>query len=174
MNKPGLPDTDTDPSPPVKIRRPRLVLLLGVVALILAVFIGSQVLGVLFGIVFPEKPPLPPNVREISHESTSYGVDSWFYGSDEDACAVLVYYQGQATKCTVAPFGCGSDMVLQTTRSGQHVALCSGEKDFSIFMMTWDVNIATGDELTGQTQFRLDRKVYWAGNKPRPTPEFSQ
>lgn len=172
MNKPGLPDTD--PSPPVKIRRPRLVLLLGVVALVLAVFIGSQVLGVLFGIVFPEKPPLPPDVKELSHESTSYGVDSWLYSSDEDACTVLEFYQAQATKCTVSPFGCGADMVLENTHPGEHVALCSGEKAFSIFLMTWDVNIATGDGTTTQTEFRLSRKVYWAGDSPRPTPEFSQ
>jgi hypothetical protein len=172
MNKAGLPDTE--PSPSVKIRRPRLVLLLGVVALVLAVFIGSQVLGVLFGIVFPEKPPLPPDVEELSHESTSYGVDSWLYSSDEDACTVLEYYQTQAAECTVSPFGCGSDMVLKTTRPGEHVALCSGEKNFSIFLMTWDVNIAIGDGTTAQTEFRLNRKVYWSGNSPRPTPEFSQ
>jgi hypothetical protein len=148
-------------------------LLLSALGLILAIYIATQVLGVLYGIVFPPSAPLPAKAHEISHKNLAHGVDEWVYGTDQSGCEVLAYYQEHGGTCRVAPMNCGADIVADVNTPGQHVAICSGESQFSIFALRWEVNIATGYRANGLTQFNLMREIFWTGEVPRPTPTSS-
>jgi hypothetical protein len=169
-NKSGSPKPNAEQSDKIVIRRPRLVLLLGGVVLLLLFYIGTQVFGVLYGIVFPAQPPLPPDVHEITHENADYGFDTWLYGTDQDACEVVAFYATEGGRCLLSPGYCNTGTVIEVDTPGQHVARCSGEQEFSIFAMRWNAIIATGDEFAGKTQFRLEREVFWSGSIPKPTP----
>jgi hypothetical protein len=158
--------TETQSRGVVVIHRPRLLLALGAAALALAVFVATQVIGVLFAIVSPAAAPLPPDVTELRHENTTYGVDDWLYGTDHDACEILEFYRENGGTCQAAPFMCGEDVVLDVTSAGQNVGSCSADVEFSIFSMRWEVNIATGYRSDGVTQFRLSREVFWFGSPP--------
>jgi hypothetical protein len=154
-------------SPDDHIRIPLKVLILGFVAVALALIIGSQVIGVLYGILFPPSPPLPGNVAEILHDNPSYGVDDWLYNAADKPCDVVSFYQSQGGNCRVAPFWCGDDREADPTQPGfetrhQNVARCTGNVPFSIFTMHWQVTIATGDSQQFPTLFRLSREVYWS------------
>ncbi len=169
-NKDGSPNPNTQQSNKIVIRRPRLTLLLGGVALLLLFYIGTQVMGVLYGIVFPVQPPLPSNVHEISHENDDYGFDSWLYGTDIEACEVVAFFESENGSCIRAPGRCNASTIIDIDTPGQHVARCSGEQEFSIFAMRWNAIIATGDEVSGKTQFRLEREIFWSGSIPKLTP----
>jgi len=140
------------------------LLLISVVAVIFALFIGTQVIGVLYAIVYPAQPPLFSDSRELRHTSDSYGVDEWLYATDEDACEVLSFYQAEAETCRVSPNDCSSGL------PNQNVARCTGEKSFSIFAMKWEVNISTGDRTSEKTIFSLSREIFWTGSIPQSVP----
>lgn len=157
--------------PEIVIRRPRLTLLLIAVVIMLAFLIGTQIIGVLYGIVFPPKPPLPPFAREVRHTAGEYGVDEWVYWSSDNACQTLQFYRRYAETCTVAPMNCdASGMVLGETPRSQHVGRCTGTITFSIFAMRWSANIATGDTNANETLFSLSRDISWTGVLPPPLP----
>jgi hypothetical protein len=149
------------------IRRPRLLLVLGAVALVLAVYIGAQVIGVLYGIIFPPPPPVPSNVTELTHTNEAHGVDDWLYGVDVPGCAVVKFYVDNGATCVIAPTMCNSQDTPSPNTPGQHVATCTGQSKFSIFAMKWEATIAEGYTTQGQTHFRLLREVYWTGAVPQ-------
>lgn len=171
MSNSGTPENPQ--SNDIVIRRPRLLLIIGGVALILLFYLSTQVIGVLYAMVFPPQPPIPNNVREISHENQDYGVDKWLYASDEAACDVLKFYQNLTDSCVIAPGRCGADSEIDIHTPGQHIARCTGNQTFSIFAMRWWVNIATGSlstATTDSTEFSVEREVYWTGTLPQLTP----
>lgn len=150
------------------IRVPVGLLILGIIAVGLALVIGSQVIGVLYSIFFPPSPPLPKNVTEISHDNPTYGADDWLYNAVDKPCDVVAYYQSQGGNCRIAPLWCADEREADSTQSGhdsrhQNVARCTGNESFSIFSMHWQVTIATGDSEQFPTLFRLNREVYWGG-----------
>lgn len=151
-----------------------LPIVLAVLAVALAVFIGSQVIGVLFAIVFPADAPLPENVVELEHESASYGVDEWYYSTATDACAIVRFYEANGGECRVAPGLCNSGFVEGGfLTEGQNVAQCEGQVEFSLFAMEWYANIATGYGEDQPTRFRLEREVFWGGQVPPAFPTLS-
>ena len=168
--------SDTNKPGPVKrfrFRHPRLLLGLGIIVAVIAVYIGVQGIGILYSIVFPAMPPVPEGVHEVRHDSTEHGFDTWVYSSDQDACAVLNFYREHGTGCVVMPSACGSaDATMPQSARNQSVGQCQGQETFSIFSMSWNAMISTGDASTRKTTFRLEREVYWTGAEIRPTPEF--
>jgi hypothetical protein len=149
------------------------VLIIGAAAVILAIVIGTQVVGVLYSILFPPGPPLPQGMKLISHQNIDYGVDEWIYGTDEDACKIVAFYQNAGGQCRVSPVSCGptppsdgADGGIPTI--GESVGRCEGQSPFSIFAMKWEAIIGTGYPSGGRTQFRLRREVYWTGTVPVP------
>jgi hypothetical protein len=155
---------------------PWRIIVLGVVALVLAVIIGTQVLGVLYVIVFPPGPPLPGDVTLVSHVNTDYGVDEWLYDSRQSTCEVLTYYTNSGGKCRITPLQCGdqTDAADSTgwTAPGQHIARCVGESKVSIFAMRWQAIVATGPSRDMPTEFRIVREIFWTGQiPPMTTPE---
>jgi hypothetical protein len=150
------------------------MLLVGIFALALAVFIATQVIGVLYAIVFPPAPPLPDKTTVISHKNIAYGVDDWEYGTDQDACRVVQFYAEKGGACRAAPFQCApnpspDDLTPGQNTEGQHVARCVGQTQFSVFAMRWEAIIAANYQAQGKTHFRLTREVYWTGAVP-PQP----
>jgi hypothetical protein len=140
------------------------LLLIMALAVILALFIGTQVIGVLYAIVFPAQPPRFADSRELRHTSDSYGVDEWLYETDTSACEVLAFYQSEADTCRLAPTDCS------TSLRNQNLARCSGETFFSIFAMKWEVSVSTGDSSEGGTLYSLSREIFWTGSIPQPVP----
>lgn len=171
MSSSGIPDKPQ--SSDIVIHRPRLLLVIGGAALLLLLYLSTQVIGVLYAIVFPPLPPVPAEVRELRHENEDYGVDQWLYASDLEACEVVRFYQRLTDSCVIAPGRCGAGSEIDIQTPGQHIARCYGDQYFSIFAMRWRVNIATGNpnsEASGSTEFSLEREVYWTGSIPQPTP----
>lgn len=153
------------------IRVPVRLLIIGLVLVVLALIIGSQVIGVLYAIVFPPSPPVPQNVSLLSHTTSDYGVDDWLYTSSDHVCDVVKYYQSQGALCRIAPLWCGDNRSADTTISGvgmlnQNVARCVEEGTFSIFAFRWEVVIATGSTTQESSQFRVNREIYWTGAVP--------
>lgn len=157
---------ETEPSASHGRHLSLLAIPLLVVVVIVAAYIGVNVLSVLFAVVSPPMPPIPPNVTQISHESPAYGVDYWRFTSTEDGCALVRYLQDNGGVCLNAPAQCSAPEGQQgTTTLDGIVARCEGRQDFSIFTMTWSGRVIR--EAPGKTQLQLDREVYWLGTGPQ-------
>jgi hypothetical protein len=166
-----LSEIQTDPLTPAEpssARRPpflAIILLVPVVAL--AFYIGTNVLSVLYGVVAPPLPPLPPYMDQISHDSPAYGVDNWKYTSTEGACQLVKYVIDNGGTCQIAPMQCGDYRELHTEFSiaTSVVARCSGKMNFSIFNeQWWSLVTRTIDD---KAKFELNREVYWLGTGPQ-------
>lgn len=147
------------------------MLILAIALVGLSLYVGAQVVGVLYGIVFPPNAPLPDGSVQLEHENLAYGVDNWLYGTTEDACRVARFYVAADGICRIAPNICENSRVDEdeTLGSGDNIARCSGTTQFSIFEMSWNVDVAAGYTDEYPTRFRLEREVYWIGNAPRQT-----
>ena len=149
-------------------RRPSpLLILLLIVVLGLALFVGTNVLGVLFAVIAPPMPPLPPNMTEIEHTSVAYGVDDWKYTSPTDACEVVKAIVQNGGDCQLMPLQCAD---AQTTTGDFQVntalvARCGGKVAFSIFNMQWWAHVTRNSDT--ETQLELHREVYWIGTGPQ-------
>ncbi|MBC8170697.1 MAG: hypothetical protein H7X77_03460 [Anaerolineae bacterium] len=157
------------------LRRGLLPLLLAIIAVGLAVFVGAQVIGVLYSMVFPPAPPRPASLTELSHTSEAYGVDMWAYGTADDACVVARFFITSGGECVFAPTVCDAGFVNNSSmQPGSNVAQCSGVTAFSIFAMRWEAIIAAGYKDGNPTQFKLSREIFWTGEVPpamfAPTP----
>ena len=134
-------------------------------ALLLALFVATQVLGVLVGIVSPPDPPLPEGAERISASSPAYGVDDRVYNVPEGACVVLDYYIAQGASCRVGPLQCGTGGGT-LAGGGAMVARCYGTAPFSIFDQGYEVIISRAQQGGANTELRLIREVYWLGSAP--------
>ena len=85
----GAPPSPKDESPR---RFPFVAVIVGVAALALALYVATQVIGVLYGIIAPPAPPLPSDVQQTSYTNRAHGVDTWSYSVPMEACAVARYY----------------------------------------------------------------------------------
>ncbi len=172
MNNSGSPDQQSAVEPGAAAT-PRAVpwrlIIVGGVALLLALVIGTQVIGVLYAMAFPPSPPLPDNVTLVSHVNPSYGVDDWVYQSSGDPCSLAVFYEAAGASCEVSLLWCDGADYTTVYRANQHVARCYGTTPFSIFTMHWQVLIASGNDSSSPSEFRLRREVSWVGS-PSPAP----
>jgi hypothetical protein len=147
--------------------------LAALLAVIFALYMGLQVIGVLFSIAAPPQPPLPEDARQVEYSSTAYGVDEWVYTTQQDACRVFEYYQDLSAECSLLSNLCRTETSDASASSPLNVARCSGEVVFSIFAMRWNAVIATGYNAEEPTHFRLSREVYWTGEIP-PTNFYNR
>lgn len=168
-------DVDSVTSLPENRRVPTKIIVLGAFAVIFALVVGSQVIGILYAIFFPPATPIPDQSTVVSHSSKDYGVDDWLYTSKLSACDVMHFYEQKDGVCRVAPVWCSEDSTSQSTpaganTTGQNVARCVGTQQFSIFALRWEVVIATGATADQATQFRIGREIFWTGAVPPYTP----
>lgn len=169
----GLPSSD-DTSPEESSGRlslPCLIMtLIAAVLLVFAVLFATRIFGVLYGIVFPANPPLPTGLVRLEHNNLAYGVDEWVYGTEQDGCEILDYYQRNGGTCSIAPGICGPSGFQRSGFSSQNIGACTGTEEFSIFAMRWEMNVTSGYRSPPTTRFSLRREVFWTGSIPRPTP----
>ncbi len=132
---------------------------LSALALTLAVTVGGQVVGVLFGVINPPLPPLPAGLRELSHQTHAYGVDTWRYASAEAACRIVEAFEALGAACFLNVLPCDARMSQMRNVS---VARCQGVLEFSIFRMTWSALVfATGADVQ-TTEVEVRRQIQWA------------
>jgi hypothetical protein len=141
---------------------------LALAVVLLALYIGAQVLSVLYGIVMPPQPPRPNDVLEVSHQSDAYGVDSWEYTAPGDPCAVVQFYEARGGACVVGVGLCGREGSDQLETPA--AAVCSGQTPFSIFNMHWSATIFPNS--ADSSRLEVKREVYWIGTGPEATPQF--
>jgi len=172
----SAPNEHEEAPAPVKARRSLspLMLVLLVFILLLSVYIGIQLFGVLFGMIFPPDAPVPSDVVELSHDNLAYGVDDWLYGTTQNGCEVVQFYIEQDGVCDVPPGVCGTGAFFSPNGASQNLGSCYADVEFSIFTMRWNVEIATGYGGDSLTKFRLKREIFWIGTPPSesavPTP----
>lgn len=139
-----------------------LWLVLALVGAGLAVYIGVNVIGVLFNIVSPPEPPLPDAAVETSHESPAYGVNYWRYTVSEDACSILEYYLSFTEDCMVSPMACASS-TSEYASADRLVARCYGNEQFSLFSQRWEAVILRNELDATTTRVDVSREVNWTG-----------
>lgn len=158
--------SDPIATPPGRRLRGSVALIIVTLAVVaLALFMATQVLSVLVGIVSPPDPPLPEGAVRVSASSAAYGVDDRVYSVPESACAVLDVYIAQGASCRVAPLQCGSGGSTLAGGVGM-VARCYGTAPFSIFDQAYEAIISRGQQGGDTTELRLFREVYWLGSAP--------
>jgi hypothetical protein len=144
---------------------PALPLTVSVVAVGLALYIGSQVIGVLYAIINPPSPPLPPQARLIESTSPAYGVDYNRFEIDAPACSIADFYdQLDEGYCVFAPGQCGGDLPTNDPL----VARCYGEQTFSIFVMQWEAIVSVDAQAPDITYLNLSREIFWLGEGRQP------
>lgn len=136
-------------------RLPWTLLLFAGVGVLLALVIGTQVIGVLYALAAPPVPPLPAGLVEITHTNVGHGHDTWLYQTQQPQCDVAAFFVEQGGYCPP----CTASTSLT----------CTGEREFSIFAMRWQADI---DQAGITTQIQLERRVSWSGSFP--SSRFSQ
>ncbi len=160
------------PSPEPTPKRQQVSLrafVLSAFAFALAIFVATQVIGVLYAILFPpDGPVLPLNVTELSHRTEAPGVDYWTYGTDQNACEVMRFFASQGGICQTVPLMCGgpNDTSLAESTPAQQVGSCTGELPLSIFTLRWEVRVSAYHPTGGSTHFSVLREVLWLGTYP--------
>ena len=149
---------------------PLWLIVLGLVALVGAVFVGVPVLRALSGLVFPADPPLPPNVTEISHDNIAHGYDRWRYTTDQTVCDVAEFYIDAGGICTT-PAGMCVDGDYNSLGYGiENIATCYGTGEFSIFGLRWELTMDIIRTRDGEfTEFEIEREALWSGPAPIAT-----
>ncbi len=139
-----------------------LVILLGfglTITVICGVLVGPRAVSVLYGLVAPPDAPLPSPVREVSHQSEVYGVDTWEYRTAQNACDVIAFYREAGGTCELEGEWCSAKD--DTTLYADPVGTCTGSETFSMFFMRWRAEIRAGYRGEDGTGFTLNRTIFW-------------
>lgn len=142
-----------------------LVVLLGV-ALLLALSVATNVLGVLFAIAVPPMPPVPDGAREVAHTNYAYGVDTWDYHVTSDGCVVAQALVDTGATCRLTPLQCSEMLPPRADFSVPEtlIARCVGTIEFSVFTMQWAAVISRLPDQAGSTLLQLEREIFWIGS----------
>jgi hypothetical protein len=133
-------------------------------AFVVAILVGATVCPTLSAIILPPGPKLPPgNVAELSHESLTKGDDEWLYGTDQDGCAVAMFYKDWLKDCSFAPnVSCKSgstESIIGEQGNSYQVATCRGRQSVGTGTFAWTVYVSSGYSTGNKTLFRLVREV---------------
>jgi len=133
-------------------------------AFLVALLVGASICPTLSALVIPPAPKLPPGtVNEISHESKAAGEDEWLYSTNQDGCAVALYYTNWLVNCDYSPaVACKNgktDAVIGNSTKRFHVATCIGKQTVGNYSLNWTVYIDSGVPTGDVTVFRLIREV---------------
>jgi len=123
-----------------------------------------QGIVLLLGMIAPPLPPLPADVRLLSHQARGYGLDSWRYAGP--LCDSLAYYQASGAACTWERL-CPSDESDLRFMPYTPLGRCQGEQRFAAFAMRWRATFSTlGESTASQVEIRLEREIFWNGELP--------
>lgn len=160
----------TDKPPDVKASNdkggvPMWMPLVGLLAaFVVALLVGASICPTLSALVLPPGPKLPPGtVNEVLHESKAAGEDEWLYSTNQDGCAVALYYTNWLVNCdyspTVACKNGKTDNIIGNPKRSFHVATCMGKQVVGNYSLNWTVYIDSGMTSGDVTVFRLIREV---------------
>jgi hypothetical protein len=175
MSSSGSPEFDdrvlTDDAPVRDEHRRRGLLpaaLIGVLLLVAVIALSREALGILYAILLPPTPPLPAGAQLITHESESYGVDTWRYSLAQDACELVTFFESNGGTCQTAPLRCLPDAGSATPpQDGERrAARCYGTVSFSQFSMRWQAALGDTSDPLAPTALDLTREVFWLGHAP--------
>ncbi|MAS34638.1 MAG: hypothetical protein CL610_11570 [Anaerolineaceae bacterium] len=155
-------DPETEPTGGI----PWVALLLGGLALIFVVLVGPRVVGVLFGIMAPPEPPVPPNARLLTYSREAYGVDVWTYDTTQDICDLVLFFKEQGGDCPIFPPRCATKTDSVPQSSPDLIAQCVGDMEFSVFAMRWQFAIPVRSISPQRPRFDLSREIFWTGDLP--------
>lgn len=135
---------------------------------LLLIVVGAQAAAILYALVAPPEPPLPPGAVQLSHSSEAHGLDHWSYSAAENACETVRYYEAVAQRCSVEPIWCfdSSELAPPIGGGGQRVAACTADVPFSLFLMRWNVVIEGGYDPAAPTRLQVSREISWTGALP--------
>ena len=158
----------TDESPkPANDRKgvPMWMPLVGLMAAFLAaLLVGATVCPTLSAIVLPPGPKLPSGtITQVSKDPMTKGDDEWLYSTNEDGCAVALFYQDWLKDCSYAPnVTCKNGApvtIIGETGESYHVVTCQGKQAIGSYTFAWTVYIDSGYPTGDKTIFRLVREV---------------
>jgi len=133
------------------------------VAVVVALFIGIRLFGVISVLIFIPDPPLPDEIDLISHENTAYGVDTWTYSSSQSVCEVVTFYESQSRMCDIPAGICETRNEQTEVPIGERIS-CSGTEQVSIFGYRWDVEIYRAiRDSKATTLMDVQRIMQWNG-----------
>jgi hypothetical protein len=160
----GTPST-TDVTT-VSQRRGRWLLLVLLLLFVLALVIGWQVVGVLFGLVSLPEPPVPSFAEETAHREDIYGFDTWSYRASALVSEMTLYYTQAGATCTTLPFSDAQAALLARLfpQSTNVVALCEGSETFSRFTMHYMAAITSYDANEALSYLDISRQIDWIGD----------
>lgn len=145
-------------------RPPLWVILLAGVVVILSAYVGLQIFGVLWGIVFPPDAPRPDDVVELTHTGGDYGYDEWAYESALNPCELIAFYEAEGSTCTINAGSCDGMTYIHPVYEEPNFAICTGMEEFSIFALQWEVTLdVLYIENPSFSRFTLVSEVLWSG-----------
>lgn len=123
-------------------RPPLWLILLAGVVVILSAYLGLQIFGVLYGIIFPPDAPHPDDVVELSHTGGDYGYDEWEYEVPSlNPCELIAFYEAEGSTCTIDAGSCDGTTYTPPVYAEPHFAICTGIEEFSIFALRWEATL---------------------------------
>lgn len=153
----------------VGCRPPLWLILLAFGVVVLAVVIGLQVFGVLYGLLFPPDAPRPDDVVRLAHETIDTQVYEWRYETGLDPCALIAFYEAEGSTCSVVSGACQAGRYVPPLYEVDAFAHCEGVQTFSVFALRWRVTIEPVYRAAPEgSTFTLLSEVLWGG-APRPT-----
>ncbi|MDX2136512.1 MAG: hypothetical protein SF123_00330 [Chloroflexota bacterium] len=177
MNRYGHPDdalaaaveSDTPPTTDVTTnsQRPRRWLLpVLLVLFVLALVIGWQVVGVLFGLVSLPEPPVPSFAEATGHRPDVYGFDTWSYRAGALVSELTLYYTQAGATCSTPPFSHDQSALIGRLfpQASNVVALCEGAETFSRFTMLYMAVITSFDPNEALSYLDISRRIDWIGD----------
>ncbi|NJK32430.1 MAG: carbohydrate ABC transporter permease, partial [Deltaproteobacteria bacterium] len=102
---------------------------------------------------------LPANLEQTGYTREMHGVDRWEYTlSPAATCSTLEFYREQGGTCDVQPGYCTGELDEDLQRRSALAATCSGEVEFSAFVMGWEAEVYDYDRFN---ELFVSRVVAW-------------
>jgi hypothetical protein len=140
------------------------------VVVIAAGIFGLQLLGIVWGLIFPPDAPRPPDAVEISYEDLIGDAEQWRYTTDLTPCEVVSFYEAAGGTCTYAVHSC-AEGYQSPVFEVDYFAECTAIQTFSIFALRWQVSILPQyTDAPGPSTFDLVKEMLWGG-PPADEPE---
>jgi hypothetical protein len=136
------------------------------VLFVLALVVGWQVVGVLFGLVSLPEPPVPSFAEASGHRPEVYGFDTWSYRAGALVSELTLYYMQAGATCSAPPFSDEQSALIGRLfpQATNVVALCEGSEIFSRFTMYYMAAITSYDQNEALTYLDISRRIDWIGD----------
>jgi hypothetical protein len=142
-------------------------IVLAIGAFVLALFVGTRVIGALMGVVMPPEMPLPESATQVSYNTDRFGRERWVYSATSFSDSVIAFYQSAGAVCEVPPFSEERQAALRLDYEDVRdpVAFCVGDVDFDRFAMRYSAVISPAQDGT-LSRLEIMRVIDWFEETP--------